>query len=698
MARIPSVADFGPRPVPRYQSPRVVDQSANIVGDATERLAGTVANIAGDISARDDKFKYAQAKTALLTADIETRKSLENDQDYGTFETRYTEKMAKAREKAAALVGGKRDRALFEMDAKLDMERGLGEIRGQARRKEVDVNRGILDQSLQTNRTAALEAPDEATRTAFIKSASELIDGAVQKGYIRSEEGVAIRQSHVTSYADGFVDMQPLDKKIEMLQKPDGTPAKLLEPDKRASLLKSALNEQRILKDRADAEARAAQAEYRAVLSDRVRDASVSYRMGLMFDKPPSKAEFVRAYGPEEGRQRFGELQKDQDLSVELNALSRMPPAKQAETLAAMAPKGRQGAAEQAERYNILSQRTDALRRSLAADPATYVMQYSPRVQEAYSAFEDSDDPQVAQTFASTVIAEQQQLGVQNPQILPKAQAEAIAQSFYVKPEEGEKLAGLIQSERDKWGRYWPKVSGQLMQAKMPSAAIAIARGMDPGAATRLAGVATVPMAEMKNGVDKPPADVSDALKANMSDFQQTLDGVVGGENTFSAMYDAAERLSYYYLRQGKGVKDATQAAYNEVLGDHYDFGEVNNRKFRVPAGMDMDRIESGAQESMKNAVELKSPIALGSSNSMEATDDLRRTIAKRGYWVTSVNGERGLALFLDGTPVLKSNGSVYEMTWDELTKVADNKKQEANRRQAEFLKAQEERSIPGLQ
>ncbi len=413
--------------------------------------------------------------------------------------------------------------------------------------------------------------------------------------------------------------------------------------------------------------------------------------MGLQFDNPATQAELIRGYGPEEGRKRFAELQKDQDLSVELSQMARLPPAQQNEKLAEMAPKGGAGTAEQAERYNILSQRTAALRRSLDADPASYVMTYSPRAQEAYAAFESSDDPQAAQTFASTVAAEQQQLGVQNPQILPKAQAEAIAQSFYTKPEEGEKLAALITTERDKWGKYWPKVAGQLMQAKMPSAAIAIARGMDPGAATRLAGVSAVPMAEMKKGVDKPPADITAELESNMSDFRQTLDGVVGGENTFSAMYDAAERLSYAYLRQGQSLESATAQAYKEVLGDHYDFAEVNDRKFRVPVGMDTARIEQGAQEALSKTSGLKSPLALGSSNDMEAASDLQRTIAKRGYWVTSASGEKGLALFLDGAPVLKSDGSVYELTWDQLTQVDEVKKQEVNR------KAQEKLSIQGL-
>lgn len=681
MPRIPEASQLG-YSVPRTRAQHFKDQSGEIVADAVGGFSRALGQSADVLQQREDKFTYAQAKSTLLQADIEARRSLENDADWATYETRYSENMAKARETAAGFIRSKNDRALFDMDAKLDVERGVGEIRGLAKRKEVDTGRADLASMLETGRTTALEATDEATRSSVLRNIQEGLAGATQKGYISEQERVSQSQSWATSYAEGFIDIQPLDKQIELLSKPDGTPAKLLAPDRRSNLLKSALNEQRILKDRAEAETKSKQAELRQVLGERVRDASAAYRMGLQFDDPPSKTEFALALGPEKGEQAFAELQKDQDLSVELSSLARLPPSEQQEALARQAPTGSVGVAEQAERYNIMRSRTDALNRSRAADPAAYVAMYSPSIKEAYGAYaENPDDPAAAQQYAQSAIAEQQRLGVANPQILPKDQATAIAQGFYMKPEEGEKLAALIQTERDKWGRYWPKVAGQLMQAKMPPAAIAIARGMDPGAATRLASVSAVPMAEMKKGVDKPPKEVSDELDSNMSDFRQTLDGVVGGENTFSAMFDAAERLSYVYLRQGRSTEEATLQAYNEVLGAHYEFGEANNRKFRVPVGNDVSAIEDGATAALSKVTGLKPPIALGSSSAEEAASDLSRVVAKRGYWVTSASGERGLALFLDGAPVLKADGSVYELTWDQLANTAEESRQEANRK-----------------
>lgn len=861
MAKIPDASSLGERRIPVGRSVAYQDDSAEImagaIGNAARQIGGAVTQFA------DHRDEFRVAKAGAEFSKLESAARNFEDNDWETYEDRYRKTLTQAKEGILKNIKLPRNREVLSLELDSAIERGAGAVKGVARAKEVEFGRADLSSTLDAFRTSALSVGDEESRTANIKGAQMAIRSAMDNRYIDPTDAQRINKEFTQSYAEGFIDTQPLGKQIEVLQKPEGTPANLLPPDRRANLLKSALNEQRILQDRAEAEAKSKQAELRVALSERVRDASASYRMGLQYDDPPSKTEFMLALGPEKGEKAFAELQKDQDLAVELNSLSRLPPAEQRAALAKLEPGataagdildevyaeypglskygfqfrdslgkggsrklefyppgeshspfednskpgierfdpsmgkqdifgemlhflphadkkagalrrefqdsitpeqkdqwlrgdyesqiknglfgknppsfdqwlGRQGGdaffrgyltkqypekaytgaqielfskldaylrqapltatagvAEQAERYSIIRQRADALNRAKASDPASYVATYSPSIQRAYDAYaESSDDPAVAQQYAQASIAEQARLGVANPQILPKAQAESIAQSFYMKPEEGEKLAALIQSEREKWGRYWPKVAGQLMQAGMPSAAIAIARGMDPGAATRLAGVSSVPIDEMKKGVDKPPGDITTELESNMSDFRKSLDGVVGGENTFSAMYDAAERLSYLYLRQGKGTKEATQQAYDEVLGNHYAFGEVSGRKFRVPVDRDIDSIEDGARLALGKASDLKAPIALGSLSSEEAASDLQRVIAKRGYWVTSANGERGLALFLDGAPVLRTDGSVYELTWDELANVSEEQRQEANR------KAQQNPSSPRL-
>lgn len=323
MPRIPDATSLG-YSVPQARTPRFQDRSGQIVGDATQRLAGTIGQAANVLQEREDKFSYAQAKSTLLQADIEARRELENDADWATYEKRYTERMAKARETAAGFIRGNRDRALFDMDAKLDVERGVGEIRGLARRKEVDTGRAGLASMMEGARTTALEAKDEPTRASIIRNIQDGLDGAVQKGYITEQERVSQSQSWSTSYAEGFIDTLPYDKQVEVLSKPEGTAAQLLAPDRRANLLRQAQNALRIERDRAEAERKSGLIEMRQALTDQLRDITVGAQMGLPVSVP-SKAVLQAAFGDREGEQRYQFAQAASRLSGDVAALQQLP-------------------------------------------------------------------------------------------------------------------------------------------------------------------------------------------------------------------------------------------------------------------------------------------------------------------------------------------------------------------------------------
>jgi hypothetical protein len=254
MPRIPDASQLG-YSVPQTRTRHFQDRSGEIVADAAGRFGQTVGRRAYQIQDREDQFAYAQAKSSLLQADIEARRSLENDSDWQTYEKRYSESMTKAREKAAGMIRGNRDRALFDQDARLDVERGIGEIRNVAKRKEIDWGRASLDGMLQANRTAALNAKDEPTRAALITATQEAINGAKAKGYLSEQEAMNQQQAWTANYAEGFVGMQPAAERIKLLSKPQGTTAEFIAPDRRAALLEAAKNENRDLTVRRESQA-----------------------------------------------------------------------------------------------------------------------------------------------------------------------------------------------------------------------------------------------------------------------------------------------------------------------------------------------------------------------------------------------------------------------------------------------------------
>lgn len=298
MAKIPDYTALGGRTAPATSRPIVVDRSGEIDANTMGRAAESIGNTVSVLSERQDRLKYAEAKSAMLTADIAARKALENDQNWETHESRYSEMMAKAREKASGLIRGKSDRALFDMDANLDVERGLGAVREGARRIEVDTGRATLESILSSNRTAALEAKDEPTRTALLQATQDAIAGARDKGYVSAQDALATGQKWTQDYAEAFVGMKSPAEQIDLLSKPGI--ADHIPPDRRKAIKDRAEKEGRELMVRGTSQATAdklvksgdmgtALAEARKITDPEIRDDVTSRVKGYFADVEASK-------------------------------------------------------------------------------------------------------------------------------------------------------------------------------------------------------------------------------------------------------------------------------------------------------------------------------------------------------------------------------------------------------------------------
>lgn len=237
MPRLPDIATLGERPVPRARSQIISDRSGEITGQAVAETGAALVNLSEQRWESQARFAVSSARSEVLQADIAARRSLENDPDYTTYETRYREAMKQARESATKKIRGNMERSLFDQQVGLDIERGVASIREDARRREVDTSRASLDTTILGNRTSALEAKDEATRAAFIQATQDAITGAQAKGYLSAQEAVTLRQGWTTSYAESYVGMQSVDDQLKLLANPKGTLADYIDPAKRVDLL-----------------------------------------------------------------------------------------------------------------------------------------------------------------------------------------------------------------------------------------------------------------------------------------------------------------------------------------------------------------------------------------------------------------------------------------------------------------------------
>jgi hypothetical protein len=257
MAKIPDGTDLGSRVIANGRVPqRREDRSAEIAFTGLANTAEQMGKAVREFAQHDDQFNFARARSALLTSDAAMRAKLADDPDWGTHENRYAEEMNTQRETASRLIRGSRSRALFDADARLDVDRGTHAIRAQAKVKEGQWGRSELDNALQTNRTAALETKDEATREQLVRGTVSAIDGALDSQYITPEQAVELRQRWTASYGEGFVDVQASPAaQLKILKNPKGTPADFIAPDKRADMIRRIEDHMRVEGDRREAKA-----------------------------------------------------------------------------------------------------------------------------------------------------------------------------------------------------------------------------------------------------------------------------------------------------------------------------------------------------------------------------------------------------------------------------------------------------------
>lgn len=204
MPRLPDLDSLGARPVPVSRRSIASNPRAGAVGSALaglgDRIAQTGQRMLASDREKEDKLAYASARAAFLKADIETRKQLAADPDYGTWEQRYGERMAAARSEAAKLIRSSNDRALFEQDAQLDVLRGSAELAKGAFARRSDAEVGSAQDRLFELQDAAQDALDDASREAIIGNASDLIGGLQSKGYISAEQAGKMRRDWTGNY------------------------------------------------------------------------------------------------------------------------------------------------------------------------------------------------------------------------------------------------------------------------------------------------------------------------------------------------------------------------------------------------------------------------------------------------------------------------------------------------------------------
>lgn len=237
MAKLPTAQDLDVRvPVDRSQ---VVTGNIDLSG--YQALGRSAENFGRTVQDRQDALNLQKAKTLWQKAKIEADNAFDQDNDFGTYVERYNGMLGKASEEALKQVNNPRLKELLKMDIDLSKADGLERMKDRAYQKESESGLSTLQEILTINRENALRATSDADRMSAFDQMNDSIAIAEMNGYVKKDDATNLRIKSGQDMAKAMVDVQPLEKQLELLRSGQGYAA-MIPSDERKVMEERALS------------------------------------------------------------------------------------------------------------------------------------------------------------------------------------------------------------------------------------------------------------------------------------------------------------------------------------------------------------------------------------------------------------------------------------------------------------------------
>jgi hypothetical protein len=326
--------------------------------------------------------------------------------------------------------------------------------------------------------------------------------------------------------------------------------------------------------------------------------------------QPVSQAEFIKVLGGTKGLDAYSDYTLDMKLRSDVSQVARLTPQQQNDLVKSYDPKpGEEGFSDQNKRQAQLQVAIQKVRKERDDDPAQFAISRIPSVKDAYGAFSKVQaDPTApadakqaaARDFVNKTVSEQQKAGVAPDavKILPDAMASKFndAVTHAASSDDPNARTGLIKLVQDQaalYGDNWPLVYRQLAPKAIPVVR-AIAAGADTTAMTRLLnlGPEENPAALLKEQSETKAKDVQTNLNTAMAPLLQSMVGRQK-DRDFGDYYTMANKLAALYVRDGLQAPEAATKAFNDLIGNRYDFRDT----YRIPKSpaYSADDVQAGA-------------------------------------------------------------------------------------------------------
>lgn len=297
------------------------------------------------------------------------------------------------------------------------------------------------------------------------------------------------------------------------------------------------------------------------------------------YDNPlPTAQQFMDAYGPMDGAQRFNAFQSQVNTASQAHEMRTMS-ADQIQQMVSDATPTSTGdnAAVETQRYQTLSAAAQSTLKAREEDPGRYVRQTFPNIKQAWDNVSTGADYQAALALTA---AAQQNLGISNMRLLPEDHADAAVDKFKdaTLPEAKrlETAMHLVMSTQDRTQQR--AVFNQLVEAGLPDmtegAFEAMARG-DNGAAKRLFQAALINPDDLPGKLPEKKTTIAESIQSELMDEGEIGDVYYGlsdgnAENFARAERDNKLMMNAVILRMknGEALSDAIAGVSRDLYGD----------------------------------------------------------------------------------------------------------------------------------
>lgn len=420
---------------------------------------------------------------------------------------------------------------------------------------------------------------------------------------------------------------------------------------------------------------RESQAQLQAQLAPRLKAelASVSRTGDDLTDWSPD--EVRRAY-PEGADQILKQIQDAKAFQAATEQIKLNGPADDQKVLSQFTPQHDQDFQEKSAQYDALVKAIQAKNKAVAADPAGYVMQASPRLQQmlqdAYTASQSQDQTVAAQgpnKFAAALAygdRMQAQLGVPADArtVLTNSQAQNIVGEIAKQP--ASQAFQTLQTMQKQYGGYWNRAFSDLVDAGLAPGyqVLASINPQDKAGGAAFAQALATPRKDLETAVGDAKQDIDQAVATGLQPLAQTLRYSRNWSDVMARYTEAGQTLAYQLTQAGAhSPQEAVSSALGTLLNNNYDFATGPGFAARVPKGS-LAAVESTATAALArlSPADLAplQPGAIGTATA-QTPEQLRQaafdTAKADPLWITNPNDDGLLLLNRERRPVIGTNG-----------------------------------------